>query len=137
MYRILAFLVLFVGLPVMAKAEDPGIAYQRVITQQLEAFRSDDGALAYSFAAPNVRQIFPTPETFMAMVKRGYLPVYRAQAYRFGEARSDAQGRPGQRVFLTGPDGKTYEAQYTLELQPDGTWQITGCTLLEIPGLDA
>ena len=138
MARLLILLVmLFVTLP--ANADDPTASaqYQRIITRQLEAFRSDDGALAYSFAAPSIRQAFPTPDAFMAMVKRGYMPVYRAQSYRFGDTVTDAQGRPGQRVTLTGPDGKTYEALYSMERQPDGTWLINGCSLLEVPGLDA
>ncbi len=46
--------------------------FQRIITAQISAFRADDGPTAYSFAAPVVRNIFPTPEIFMSMVKRGY-----------------------------------------------------------------
>jgi hypothetical protein len=46
-------------------------------------------------------------------------------------------GRPAQKMLVVGPDGKTYEALYSMEKQPDGTWRISGCTLLEIPGLDA
>jgi hypothetical protein len=34
-----------------------------------------------------------------------------------------------QQVLLTGPDGKEYEAVYTLELQPDGVYRITGVSL--------
>jgi uncharacterized protein DUF4864 len=34
-----------------------------------------------------------------------------------------------QQVFLVGPDGKDYEALYTLELQPDGVWRVTGVSL--------
>ena len=30
---------------------------------------------------------------------------------------------------IVGPDGKDYEAVYTLELQPDGVWRITGVSL--------
>lgn len=139
MIRIFAFIILLLVPPVAANADDPatGAQYQRIITGQLEAFRSDDAALAYSFAAPSIRQVFPTPDAFMAMVKQTYKPVYRAQSYRFGDTVTDAQGRPGQRVTLTGPDGKSYEALYTMERQPDGTWLINGCSLLDVPGLDA
>ena len=35
-------------------------AAQTVIDGQLKAFIANDGARAYSFAAPNVKQIFPT-----------------------------------------------------------------------------
>ena len=108
--------------------------FQRIITAQISAFRADDGPTAYSFAAPVVRNIFPTPEIFMSMVKRGYPQVYRPQAFNFTEAVIDPLGRPAQKMRVVGPDGKTYEALYSMEKQPDGTWRISGCTLLEIPG---
>ena len=111
--------------------------FQRIITAQISAFRADDGPTAYSFAAPVVRKIFPTPEIFMSMVKQGYSPVYRPQSFNFTEALIDPLGRPAQKMLVVGPDGKTYEALYSMEKQPDGTWRISGCTLLEIPGLDA
>lgn len=111
--------------------------FQRIITAQISAFRADDGPTAYSFAAPVVRNIFPTPEIFMSMVKRGYSPIYRPQSFNFTEALIDPLGRPAQKMLVVGPDGKTYEALYSMEKQPDGTWRISGCTLLDIPGLDA
>jgi hypothetical protein len=111
--------------------------FQRIIAAQISAFRADDGPTAYSFAAPVVRKIFSTPEIFMAMVKQGYSPVYRPQSFNFTEALIDPMGRPSQKMLVVGPDGKTYEALYSMEKQPDGTWRISGCTLLEIPGLDA
>ena len=111
--------------------------FQRIIAAQINAFRADDGPTAYSFAAPVVRNIFPTPEIFMSMVKRGYSPVYRPQSFNFTEALIDPMGRPAQKMHVVGPDGKTYEALYSMEKQSDGTWRISGCTLLEIPGLDA
>ncbi|MGB3139936.1 MAG: DUF4864 domain-containing protein [Aestuariivirga sp.] len=111
--------------------------FQRIITAQISAFRADDGQTAYGYAAPVVRNIFPTPEIFISMVKRGYGPVYRPQSFSFTEALIDAMGRPAQKMLVVGPDGKTYEALYSMEKQPDGTWRISGCTLLEVPGLDA
>ena len=111
--------------------------FQRIIAAQISAFRADDGPTAYSFAAPVVRNIFPTPEIFMSMVKQGYPQVYRPQAFNFTEALIDPLGRPAQKMLVVGPDGKTYAALYSMEKQPDGTWRISGCTLLEIPGLDA
>jgi hypothetical protein len=111
--------------------------FQRIIAAQINAFQADDGPTAYSFAAPVVRKIFPTPEIFMSMVKRGYGPVYRPKSFNFTEALIDPMGRPAQKMLVVGPDGKTYAALYSMEKQPDGTWRISGCTLLEIPGLDA
>ena len=111
--------------------------FQRIITAQITAFKADDGPAAYDFAAPVVRNIFPTPEIFMTMVKQGYPQVYRPQSFNFTEALIDPMGRPAQKMTVVGPDGKSYTALYSMEKQPDGTWRISGCTLLEIPGLDA
>jgi len=112
-------------------------AIQSVITSQIEAFRAEDGPAAYSHASPAIRQIFPNPEVFMNMVRQGYQPVYRPQSFRFGEAVLAASGRPTQRVTVVGPDGLTYEAVYTMERQPDGSWQISGCALVRAPDLGA
>jgi Domain of unknown function (DUF4864) len=112
-------------------------AVQSTITSQLEAFAREDGPTAYSFAAPLIQQIFPDPGSFMAMVKRGYNPVYQYEAFEFGESFLDSAGRPAQRVTLTMPNKKRFEAVYTMERQADGTWKIAGCALVEVAALDA
>jgi Domain of unknown function (DUF4864) len=103
-----------------------------VIESQLNAFAVDDGSKALTYAAPLVKQIFKTPEQFMAMVKQGYQPVYRNNARLFGGVFLDGLGRPSMRVVLTGADGKRYEALYAMEKQDDGSWKIAGCTILAI-----
>mgnify|MGYP006315008759 CR=1 FL=1 len=141
MLRSILMIVLMAFMSVAAFAqsisETEKSEFQRIIAAQISAFRADDGPTAYSFAAPVVRNIFPTPEIFMSMVKQGYPQVYRPQAFNFTEALIDPLGRPAQKMRVVGPDGKTYEALYSMERQPDGTWLINGCTLLEVPGLDA
>ena len=104
-------------------------AAQGVIDSQLRAFLADDGNLAYSFAAPNVKRIFPTVEAFMGMVTSGYPPVHRPKNYAFGKVEEMSATSIIQQVLIVGPDGKDYEAVYTLELQADGTYLITGCSL--------
>ncbi len=111
--------------------------FESIITRQIDAFRADDGNAAYAYAAPMIQRIFPTPELFMNMVRGKYQPVYRPQNYTFGKAGFSASGRPIQRVTILGPDGLTYEAIYTFEQQPDGTWQINGCALVRVPDLGA
>ena len=112
-------------------------AFQQIISAQLEAFKADDGALAYSYAAPTVTKIFPTVDIFMSMVKRGYQAVYTNSKYKFGELTTDILGRPAQHVTITAENGKRYEAVYAMEKQPDGNWKIAGVQMVEIPGLDA
>ncbi|WP_395688151.1 DUF4864 domain-containing protein [Aestuariivirga sp.] len=136
--RQLAGLVLAMLLLVSpAAAEDVDTAtFRAVISAQIEAFQADDGQRAYGYASPSIRQIFPTAEIFMDMVRRGYQPVYRPQSLSFGEAGTSADGRPFQKVTILGPDGLTYEALYSFELQPDGSWQISGCALVRAPDLN-
>jgi Domain of unknown function (DUF4864) len=132
------FLTLFLAFPATARAQSDAdkSAIQTVIDGQLKAFAADNGAGAYEFAAPMIKGIFPDPDTFMSMVKRGYQPVYRNKTYSFGEVFQDNLGRPAQRVVITATDGKRYEAVYSMEKQPDGSWKIAGCYLIAIKDLD-
>lgn len=102
---------------------------QSAIDGQMKALLADDGAAAYDFAAPNVKRIFPTVDAFMNMVTSGYAPVRRPKNYAFGKVEEMGAGKIVQQVLLVGPDGKDYEAVYTLELQPDGRYLITSCSL--------
>ena len=118
---------LFVSAAVGGDAEIK--AGQAVIDGQLKALIANDGAKAYSFAAPNVKQIFPTVDAFMNMVTNGYAPVRQPKSYSFGKVEQTGPGSIIQQVLIVGPDGKDYEAVYTLQQQPDGSFQITGCSL--------
>lgn len=106
-------------------------AAQSVIDSQIKAFLSDDNATAYSFAAPTIKQMFPNVEAFMNMVTRGYKPVWKPRAYTFGKSAEIDDRQIMQQVMVTGPDGKDYEAVYTLRLQSDGTYKITGVRFRE------
>ena len=134
---LLLALTLALGLPRVAQADDLSPADQAsirgMITGQIEAFRRDDGNAAYGFASPTIQGLFPTPDMFMSMVRNAYQPVYRPQSVTFGQLGDSPVG-PLQKVFLVGPDGKSYVAVYSLQRQPDGTWRINGCTLVEDTG---
>jgi ketosteroid isomerase-like protein len=131
--RLLVILVLCFTVASVARAASDQDEIKTVIESQLNAFAKDDGAQAFTFAAPIIKQYFKTPEQFMAMVKKGYQPVYRNQNRIFGEVFQDGTGRPAMRVVLTGADGKRYEALYAMEKQADGSWKIAGCVILAIP----
>jgi Domain of unknown function (DUF4864) len=130
-FLIIAFLGF--GLFAPAQAAPDKDVIKSVIESQLNAFASDDGAKAYSYAAPIVQNAFPTVDIFMTMVTKGYPPVYRNTNRIFGDVFEDGLGRPAMRVVLTGQDGKRYEAIYSMEQQADGTWKIAGCVVLVIP----
>jgi hypothetical protein len=129
--RALVLLAAFlIGFATPACAADDVAAAQNVIRSQEQAFSRDDPAAAYSYAAPAIQDIFPDAETFMAMVRNSYAPVWRHKSFEFGEARV-ADGKIAQRVHILDADGVPWEALYTLELQPDGSLKITGCVLLK------
>jgi hypothetical protein len=128
--RVLILLAaLLIGTSAPACAADDVAAAQSVIRSQEQAFGRDDPAAAYSHAAPAIQGIFPDAETFMAMVRNSYAPVYRHKSFEFGEARV-ADGKIAQRVHILDTEGVPWEALYTLEIQPDGSLKITGCMLM-------
>jgi hypothetical protein len=134
---LLLALTLALGLPRLAAADDLSPSDQAsirgMISSQIDAFRRDDGNAAYAFASPTIQGLFPTADLFMSMVRNAYQPVYRPQSVTFGQLSASPQG-PEQKVFLVGPDGKSYVAVYSLQRQPDGSWRINGCTLVEDTG---
>jgi len=111
--------------------------FQRIISSQIKAFQADDGAAAYSFAAPGIKRVFPSPDVFMSMVRNGYGPVYRPRSFSFGETETEPSGRPSQQVTIVDAEGRTWTAYYAFERQPDGTWLISACVLRRIEGADA
>ena len=121
---------LLISLAAPARAADDVAAAQGVIRSQVEAFSHDDAAAAYSYAAPAIQEIFPQADIFMSMVRNSYAPVYRHKSFDFGEARV-SDGTIAQRVHIVDADGVSWEALYTLEVQPDGSVKITGCVLLK------
>ena len=129
-----------IGLPVAGWAQSASDAdaasFRQIISEQIAAFNTDDGGKAWSYAAPSIQQIFPTPDIFMSMVKNGYQPVYRQKSISFGEITGNAD-RPVQHVTIVDMNGKLWEALYTMQKQPDGTWKISGCILVQVPGVGA
>jgi hypothetical protein len=117
----------FGAIPALADEAAPPEA-RALIERQLDAFAHDDAAGAYALAAPGIKALFPDADTFMAMVKSSYAPVYRHRSVEFG-----AFARQGddieQTLTLVDGDNEVWTAIYRLQRQPDGTWATTGCIL--------
>lgn len=105
-------------------------AVQLVVQAQLDAFGADDAPRAFSYASQGIRNLFGTPEQFMAMVRSSYPVVYRPASVRFLKARPDG-GAVLQPVQMNDADGQSWLAIYRLELQKDKTWRIAGCVLAQ------
>ncbi|SCB17314.1 DUF4864 domain-containing protein [Rhizobium hainanense] len=114
-----------------AHAEDPVRTAQSLIEQQIEAFLHDDAATAYSFAAPGIKALFPDKDSFFAMVKKSYQPVFHPDNYAFGKSRAIDNGAVVyQEVLITGTDDKDWTAIYQITRQPDGSYKINGVQML-------
>lgn len=57
---------------------------RNIITGQIDAFREDDAEKAFSFAAPELKKIFRTPDVFLYMVRKSYKSVCQPQKTTFG-----------------------------------------------------
>ena len=122
---------LFLALP--AFAQDAPI--QSTIENQLQAFQADDFATAFTFASPNIKAIFGTPENFGRMVTEGYPMVHRPAAVKMLELREVAGGL-WQRVMITDQMGRTHLLDYQMIEAEDG-WQINAVYLLKAEGVGA
>lgn len=97
-----------------------------VVEAQLAAFAADDAKGAFSYAAPSIREMFGSPDRFMAMVRSGYPAVYRPATVNFLNP-GWVQGQLVQGVHLTDASGALWLAVYRLERQADKSWRINGC----------
>lgn len=111
-------------------------AIRAVIEGQLAAFRHDDGARAFAYAAPEIQRQFGSPEAFMRMVRQGYAPVYRPGQVIF-QPLLGQDGAWVQPLVITDEDGRAFVALYQMERQPDGSWRIGGVRLFATKGRGA
>jgi Domain of unknown function (DUF4864) len=131
-HLLVAVVVFFVSLmPVQAQEE--GI--QAVISAQLQAFLRDDFKTAYSYAAPDMRRIFPTQDRFEAMVRGGYPMVHRPASYKF-TGLEKRNGRYLQRVLLQDQSGRFFVAEYGMLETADG-WLISSVQILNADAVGA
>ncbi len=108
-------------------------AVRAVVEAQLDAFAADDAKKAFSLAAPAIREMFGTPEKFVAMVRAGYPVVYRPASVAFLQPLW-VQRQLVLGVRLTDADGGQWLATYSLERQPDKSWRISGCDVRPASG---
>lgn len=113
----------------------PEPAIENTIQSQIDAFLLDDFETAFTFASPNLRTMFGTPENFGTMVQQGYPMVWRPESVTFGDLRAIAGGLY-QTVILTDGAGNLHYLDYRMQ-QIDGEWRIAGVQILQAPELAA
>ncbi|MFP7672606.1 DUF4864 domain-containing protein [Marivita sp. S0852] len=112
---------------------DPEI--EQTIQRQIDAFLQDDFETAFTFASPNIRNMFRTPENFGRMVQQGYPMVWRPEDVQFGALRNIA-GALYQTVILKDAAGDLHYLDYRMD-QIDGVWRISGVQILQAPKVSA
>jgi hypothetical protein len=122
---------LLLSSPVAAQ-QDP---VQQTILDQIEAFKADDFATAFTFASPTIKSIFMSPENFGMMVRNGYPMVHRPGSVRMLEQR-DVAGRLWQKVMITDQAGRSHILDYQM-IETESGWQINAVQLLPEPGVGA
>jgi hypothetical protein len=98
------------------------------IDAQLTAFRADDYAKAYGFAASSIRDMFP-PADFASMVKTGYPVIAHSAKADYGMA-FDTGEEAVVNVRIEDGAKKSGEFQYVLKKE-GGTWKIAGVSELK------
>ena len=134
MKQILLVVTMVLALWVRPAAADDA-AVQGVISAQIEAFKADDFARAFTFASPTIQDVFRTPENFGAMVKNGYPMVWRPVELRYLEARVIA-GQLWQKVLVKDAAGDRFLLDYRMINTAEG-WRIDAVQLLELPEVSA
>ncbi|WP_298677850.1 DUF4864 domain-containing protein [uncultured Lentibacter sp.] len=134
MKQILLVVTMVLALWVRPAAADD-VAVQGVISAQIEAFKADDFARAFTFASPTIQDVFRTPENFGAMVKNGYPMVWRPVELRYLEARVIA-GQLWQKVLVKDAAGERFLLDYRMINTAEG-WRIDAVQLLELPEVSA
>ena len=104
---------------------------RQIIKDQIAALQADDFDRAFSYASPNIKRLFGTPDRFGMMVQDGYPMVYRPEDVTMLE-QSQTPAGVVQRVMIRDAQGRLHFLAYQMVPAGDG-WQINGVQLLRTP----
>lgn len=103
---------------------------QGAVQSQIEALANDDADSAFELTTAETKSRLGTPERFLALIKEQYDPVYRNRLVMMATPKMVA-GSVYQLVRLTALDSQVWLAIYQMDKDPDGSWKIDGCELIE------
>ncbi|MBC7739736.1 MAG: DUF4864 domain-containing protein [Candidatus Saccharibacteria bacterium] len=121
--------------PLLAQDQASQAPIQSTITAQIEAFRASDFDLAFTYASPNIKQMFGTPSNFGTMVQTGYPMVINPAEVEMQELRT-VGGALWQRVRITDQSGQGYLMDYQM-IEGPGGWLINAVQLQKAPDVGA
>ncbi len=103
-----------------------------VIEGQLTAFRANDYPKAYTFAAAEIKNLFPV-EDFEKMVRTNYAVIAKSTGTEYGVA-FDTGEEAVVNVRIQNAEKKSVEYQYLLKKE-DAGWKISGVSEVKAEGL--
>ena len=103
-----------------------------VIEGQLTAFRANDYPKAYTFAAAEIKEMFPV-EDFEKMVRSNYAVIAKSTSTEYGVA-FDTGEEAVVNVRVQNAEKKSVEYQYLLKKE-DAGWKISGVSEVKAEGL--
>lgn len=118
-------------LSMVGGASAQGADIEDVINRQMDAFKADDFSTAFTFASPNIRNMFRTPENFGRMVAQGYPMVWRPAEIEYLDLREEG-GSLKQTIRIVDQKGGVHLLDYSMIETPDG-WKINGVQILQAP----
>jgi hypothetical protein len=127
--NIFKVLMIFLLLSVPVKAQQQDI--EAVISDQIDAFLKDDFITAYSFAAPNIKQMFGNSEQFGLMVRNGYPMIHRPSYFRFTSTKKAADVFY-QNVLIQDQEGQFFIGEYGM-VQLESGWKIQSVRVFKHP----
>lgn len=126
--------------PAQAQSSDTmapldSLDWQAVISQQLDAFRSNDAEGALEMAGFMFKQQYADPQRFMHdVLSWGYEPILHSQSHSFGDYQPVGPNSVLQVVQVIGSDQGYYQAIYQLSYEADG-WRIQGVSMSQKQGV--
>ena len=124
--RFIAVIFIFISTTSVA---DEQTDIQNTISNQLEAFASDDFTEAFTHASPGIKDIFGSVDNFSRMVKNGYPMVWRYNNFQFLKLEETPQGY-SQIVRITDRKDQLFLLKYFMK-NISGIWKISGVAIIE------
>ena len=132
MLKFIAVILIFISTTLAA---DDQTDIQNTISNQLEAFASDDFTEAFTHASPGIKDIFGSVENFSTMVKKGYPMVWRYDNFQFLKLEETPQGY-SQTVRITDKKAELFLLKYFMT-NISGIWKISGVSIVETSDFSA
>src|SRR5262249_53460138 len=131
----LGLVILLIAVSAVGQGADPRAEMTRTVLDQLAAFRRDDWAGAYSYAASTIQARFGL-EAFRQMVSSGYAEIARSVRATVSHVEMIDADHGLVQVRVDGANGQTVDALYEL-VDEQGRWRIEGVLTRPVNGASA